>query len=711
MMASRLLSLVLVLLLLAGRPAGARVPETDDEAPASLPAGLVARYQPLDGSAEVHRVEPVPRLYGAADDGVHPTLRGPFEVSWAGKVIVPDRTYTFHFEPCSLEDVTLTVGGKAVRPGQAVKLPPGMQSFVLRGTHRKGTPAFGLSWQGPKFVREAVPPRAFVHDPADEKDEALRRQVQADRGAVLVELFGCFRCHEGPKAWTEGQGRLATAEQLLPGPRLDGAGERLRAGWVRAWLADPQAVQPGARMPALFGDSPTDRDALDIIAAWLSGRPDAAPARPTGSAEKGKHLYAASGCASCHEAPKGTERPPAPALEGMVAKWTAGGLADFLRRPLATRAHGRMPDFGFTAEEAADLAAHLLARPVGQTSLSAAAPPSEEQLRRQWRALGEDPARLAALPPAGRLRAVALRQIVVYGCVNCHAVSAEADLGIARKSSGAPAAKTGKAVAGGPLAGLPAEKPPGGCLTEGGQRGRAPRWSLARGERESLLAHLAQLRPDSPSSLAESVRIDLRLFNCTACHRNEGAGGEALTQALGGPAAAKWRTPPDLTGVAARLRPARFFEYLRHGAGRRPLRPWLGARMPGFGERGGRLALGLLARDGFGNPKTDWKPGGRRSCVRRRRRPRRPPTTSRWPASSSPAAVWPASTVTPSTDSAHRRPPIPRHAAPTSASSPLTCGRITSSACCATRPGSSPAPPCRRCSRPTVHPSCPSCVS
>ncbi len=583
-------------------PRAAAADDADDDS-TPLPAGLVARYRPLDGSAEVRRVEPVPRLYGAAGDVVHPAIRGPFEVSWTGKVIVPDRTCTFLFQLCSLEGVALTVGGKAVRPGEAVKLPPGVQSFALRGTHRKGTPALGLSWQGPKFVREAVPPRAFVHDPADDRDEVLRRQARADRGAVLVELFGCFRCHEGPKAWTEGQGRLATPEVLLPGPRLDGADARLKAGWVRAWLADPQAIQPGARMPALFGDSPADRDALDTIAAWLGGL-DAgvAPARPAGSATKGGQLYAAAGCASCHEAPKGEERPPAPALEGVAAKWTAAGLADFLRRPLDTRAHGRMPDFGFTAEEVADLAAHLLARGKAAPPAPAAAP-SDEMLRRQWLALGEDPARLTTLPPAGRLRAVALRQMIVRGCVNCHSFSGEADLGVTRRSSGAPAAKVGKVLAGAPLTGVHAEKA-AGCLAAE-RRGRAPRWSLAGGEREALLAHLAQLRPDSPASLMENLRIDLRLLNCTVCHRNEGSGGEALTQVLGGPAAAKWRTPPDLDGVAARLRPERLFDYLRHGAGRHPLRPWLGARMPGFGERGGRLALELLARDGFGNPRTD----------------------------------------------------------------------------------------------------------
>ena len=68
-----------------------------------------------------------------------------------------------------------------------------------------------------------------------------------------------------------------------------------------------------------------------------------------------------------------------------------------------------------------------------------------------------------------------------------------------------------------------------------------------------------------------SVRVEIQLFNCAACHRNEGAGGEALTQVLGGEAAAKWRTPPDLTGVAARLRGDSLFTYLHDGA-RKPLR-------------------------------------------------------------------------------------------------------------------------------------------
>jgi mono/diheme cytochrome c family protein len=569
------LRLLLLPLIISGSAVGFAAPGGDDE-DAPLPAGLVARLRSGDG-AEVTRIEPIPRLVG---DAVHPSLSGRLEASWAGKVLAAHDTYIFHLEPSSLSDATLTIGGHPIRRGEPVELSAGLHSFVLRGIHRKGMPTLLLSWQGKKFAREAVPPRVLFHEPADETP-ALRRQQQRDRGAVLAATLGCQRCHEapGPTAFDH----LLQPVQDLPGPRLDAVRERLQAGSVAAFLADPQAVRPGARMPALFGASAAEREACEIVAAHLVAGQDSKRSRTPspGAASAGRKVFDACGCAACHPS---TPRPPdltaPPPLAGLATRWTAAGLADFLHRPLLTRPHGRMPDFGLSTQQSADVAAHLLSRNDAGRPSEAEAPaePRNEHLRRQWQALGLDAARFDSLPAGERLSAVAVRIMAARGCLQCHAANTHGFRPLPREP-------------------LPLRSGERGCLAERqAGRGNAPRWTFPGADRAALAAWVAVLRPTDVSSAAETIRIDVQRLHCNACHSNEGAGGEGLIASLGGSAAAKFRTPPDLTSVAGRLRPERLFAYLRHGAGQ-PLRPWLGARMPGFGDRGGRLALGLVMRD------------------------------------------------------------------------------------------------------------------
>jgi hypothetical protein len=566
---------LLLLLFLAAPIAGSAAPSDDDEE-ANLAAGLIAHFRSASGH-EVVRVEPVPRLFG---DVVAPGLSGPLKVAWVGKLLATNETYRFHLEPSSLADVSVTIDGKVVRPGEAVRLSAGYHDLALCGVHRAGTPSLLLSWQGTKFAREPVPPRAFFHDPATESS-VLRRRQQRDRGALLAATLGCRRCHEGPAATAFD--RLLQAEVELPGPRLDGVRDRLQAAWVAAFLADPQGVRPGARMPALFGTTTEEREACGIVAAHLVAGQDSKRARTPagGSAAAGRKVFDACGCAACHPA---TPRPPdlaaPPSLAGLAARWTAAGLAEFLRAPLLTRAHGRMPDFALTGQQSADVAAYLLGREDAGRPADSPTPaePGNDRLRRQWQALGLDPACFDALPAGDRLRAVAVRIMAARGCLQCHA----ADTGDFRPAP--------------PLA-LPWGNPQHGCLAnKDAERGKARRWTFSDGDRAALAAWVAGLCPNDVSSVAETVRIDFERLHCTACHVNEGAGGEALIASLGGSTAAKFRTPPDLTGVASRLRPERLFGYLRHGA-REPLRPWLGARMPAFGDRGGRLALGFVMRD------------------------------------------------------------------------------------------------------------------
>jgi len=233
------------------------------------------------------------------------------------------------------------------------------------------------------------------------------------------------------------------------------------------------------------------------------------------------------------------------------------------------------------------------------------------ELQAEWRKLGQPAASFDSLKPGQRLEAVAMGLLLRHGCTNCHATSADGPAGIERPAHGPATHRLDVASYGGPpLPQIAAQAKgsagniSGGCLaTDSAARGAAPKFHFSLERRAALKAFLASDHTGSVPSLAERVRIDMAALNCTACHRNDGAGGEALTQLLGGPEAARWISPPDLSGVAARLRPERLLKFVTAGAGQQRLRPWVGAQMPGFGNRGTRVAQGLFARDAVSGPK------------------------------------------------------------------------------------------------------------
>ncbi|HEV3024381.1 MAG TPA: c-type cytochrome [Pirellulales bacterium] len=731
----------------------------------------------------------MPRWYGPAAHAPHPRVFGPFETTWSGRLLVPfDTSFTFLLTAMNPANAKLVVAGKSVTWGEPVELPYGAAPFELRAVFRDGMPRLRLDWQCASFGREPIGPRFFAYDPAAVRADALSTETLAARGSVLAESFGCFRCHDGPRPWLDSLTADVQPQELLPGPQLDKLSHRLHRGWVETWLANPRALRPGTRMPAQFADTPQDQEALRTIAAYLtSGQTaDDVQARPAGSIDAGQRLYAEAGCAACHEPPESLRDANwsdlrVPALTHLVAKWTSPGLCAFLEHPLETRAHGRMPEFAWSAQEANDLAAYLFSRspqsepppfvalpppkdpqklikprpavafhfnedefepvpakfvrftirattggepgideleiygddPLENLALAGKATASSElpgyeihkikhlndgrlgnghswisnepqkgwaqielpevaqvrrvvwardreqsakdrlatsylielsldgehwriasdesdrlpfsadaqldpslaateaalfadgELERQWAALGEDAARLPRPHTGLRLQAVALRQMALHGCLNCHDAGPQNQLAIERRAIGTPKFATSVPPPAGPsLAGFSGERLDRGCLSRSGPPGGAPQFELSDDERAALAAYLGSLARGSAASLAECVRIEMRLLNCAACHQLEAGGGEALTALLGGEEAARWVLPPHLAGVAARLRPERLDEYLRQGARRHRLRPWTGARMPGFGGRGGRLAAGLCARDGADGRKS-----------------------------------------------------------------------------------------------------------
>ncbi|MFN7135417.1 MAG: c-type cytochrome, partial [Myxococcales bacterium] len=76
--------------------------------------------------------------------------------------------------------------------------------------------------------------------------ESPRPLVAADRAAA-EQLFAALRCaHCHPAGEVDG----GDTRELAPDLAL--AKVRLRRDWTERWLADPQRLQPGTRMPSYF---------------------------------------------------------------------------------------------------------------------------------------------------------------------------------------------------------------------------------------------------------------------------------------------------------------------------------------------------------------------------------------------------------------------------------------------------------------------------
>ncbi|MGF1508585.1 MAG: c-type cytochrome [Myxococcota bacterium] len=143
------------------------------------------------------------------------------------------------------------------------------------------------------------------------------------RGEVLYRNLGCTGCHD----------RLAQesgpSEQpsFLTGPELLRIGEKASRAWMYAWLENPKAMWPNARMPD-FHLSESER--LDLV-AYLEGlRAPGAPAAAGTAADwpgdpdlirRGEALVRRLGCYGCHEIP-GFQRSgmAGPTLEGFGDK-------------------------------------------------------------------------------------------------------------------------------------------------------------------------------------------------------------------------------------------------------------------------------------------------------------------------------------------------------------------------------------------------------
>lgn len=506
---------------------------------------------------------------------------GAFEAVFRGRITVPLRDrYTFAFE--GFGKATLEIGGKKIfeveraENGTTVapkrtRLKKGANDFVLRyASAADGSAACRLLWKGFGFAQELVPPKVLSVSSEAALEawlgDAGARHGLALRGRAVAARQQCVACHEL-------ETKLAMPELKRRGTKLDGIGARVQRAWLEAWLLNPRAIRPTARMPRLLHGDAAAGDARDL-AAWLATLRDGAEDLPEadtlqGDAARGGALFARLGCVSCHSKPdakadavevvkaddvQAASRPGARIpLRFVAAKWKRAGLVSFLENPAQWDRWIRMPDFDLSRREAADLATYLLDASEGRLAAATDA---------------GDPARGAKL--AARL-----------GCASCHAID-----GVEARAAQ-------------PWKQITAAAHPATCSHAQLDLAEADRMAL----RAFQVSDPAGMSFGNYSPGAYAAR-QLHELRCTACHAYDGrsddwSAREAEVAGLLGEVDPDEvdQIRPTLTWAGEKLRSEWFAGFLR-GDIEKP-RTWLHARMPRFRSRARYLADGFAAMHGL----------------------------------------------------------------------------------------------------------------
>jgi mono/diheme cytochrome c family protein len=478
---------------------------------------------------------------------------GPFTATWEGDLNV-DLRGDFQFRVESSGPFQLELGGSNVLASTPstwsppVRLRKGPNPFraVFHATSTEGAAASArLLWQGRGLPEGPVPASSLTPSQVPASNPAGLASRPARGRGLFLELR-CGRCHVADVP-------TPVPELEMDAPPFAAIGPGRDPHWLEQWLLDPQATRSRAVMPRLLHGPEAPAEAA-ALAAWLTSLPIDPPTTtpaPSGSVPIGRSLSESLRCSACHVLPGEPADPARIALAHVAVKFAQApdALGRYLMQPSALHRWSRMPDYGLSRDEAAHLAAWLLAgKPAaGSTETT---PPTK--------ALVEMGAHLAQ----------------TRGCVACHEP----------RASRPPHAR--------PLRDLPASAWKTGCLSETPPRdppATARPWYALSPEQRADLQAFAQTDRSSlgrhvPSDFAARWSDTLR---CGGCHE----GVEGI---------------PGIAGAGAKLKPEWMGRLLR-GEILRKARPWLPARMPAFPAFADGLAMGLASQHGLA-PRTPAEP-------------------------------------------------------------------------------------------------------
>ncbi len=177
-------------------------------------------------------------------------------------------------------------------------------------------------------------------------------------GQFLLGELNCLSCH-----------RPETAPEPLilrkTAPLLDNVGGRIKRGYLRQFLGNPQASKAGTTMPHLLADLPEQerKQKVEALVHFLATTGSLPPDRPDRKlVAQGRDLYHKVGCVGCHatrNADGGVDQALPTSVPMAKTKYSLASLAAFLENPHQVRPSGRMPGL-LKAEDAKKVANYLL---------------------------------------------------------------------------------------------------------------------------------------------------------------------------------------------------------------------------------------------------------------------------------------------------------------------------------------------------------------
>jgi mono/diheme cytochrome c family protein len=581
-----------------------------------LRPGLVTTYRDTGEKhpAAIVLLEPKVAVTLGKGEAAHPRLgAGEGRIRWEGYLNLV-RAGTYRFSAHLRGKLRVTVAGKevlsaevtsekaALTQGSPTRLEAGVHVFGAELKRLPGPARVELLWEAPHFLREPLPYDAVGHLPARRPAE-LSESLTQERGRFLVEERSCTSCHR-----VEERDRLSRGLAARKGPDLSKIGERVYPGWLYRWLEAPEKIRPSTAMPALFAGDDVGRYAVAHYLTSLGGPIKIKQGRPQNidnSFKRGQQLFASIGCIACHQAEdlKGkaqasalgiTGAPTHYPLKGLGSKTTPEKLAAYLENPLTTDPGGRMPHMLLNRTDGLDLARFFCADIDTGIQRNLPAAPGTKAMLAAFKRVDSRPEELAAfrrLPVEAQWNDLGKRLVIDKGCNNCHTI-APGGKGFANMLASATFDEIKRPATHG-----------NGCLGEdAGKRGKAPDYHFTLAERAAIRRFLAEgtVGAGTPAP-AFAGRVALERYKCLACHSRNGEGGLSaeLTELLRKHEKAENAeavVPPPLTGVGHKLRTP-WIKQVMLGAGR--ARPWMGLRMPQFGEANvGALPEALAAMEG-----------------------------------------------------------------------------------------------------------------
>jgi len=507
------------------------------------PSGVTATFS--DGSNQ--RVMPTRLFAVRVEAGESPAL-GIAPKSWTGAF-----TGTLNLPIRTRAELALRGTGSAVLSIDGEVVLEGALEAVLQTKQlrlNKGQRSVNLEWtppsQGPSWIRLLWDGRDFTLEPIPTQQlSAAEGHDNVEHGLELIAEHRCTACHAS-------QASTFVSDLDRPAGSLRDAGQRLHGRWVQEWLMDPSAHRADTAMPALLSGPNAEQDAADL-AAWVVSMGSGTLKAIEGKSEDGKVLAAKLQCLNCHVLEPEDDYDGI-SLAVVSQKYQPGAMADFLRAPHARSPWSKMPDFRLSEQEAADLEAFLREAAPGQGS------------------------GVTGNVVRGEALASTLR------CGNCH-------------QSDAP-----------PVPSIPLPTGPqeqmGGCLAN--DASTTPDFRLTGTEQTAINQTLEALASTTaPTNFGFAARA-VKSLRCTSCHARDGQGslGEGRTldvdpALLADPHAPEVdQTLPHLDGTGEKLRTPHLLKTLA-GTRTEEVRPWMHARMPGFGAWAAPLTTSLVAEHGM----------------------------------------------------------------------------------------------------------------